>query len=144
MIVPETPEHRVAISRRLREATGLDEPTLERLIRTFYTAARTDPLIGPMFDGMDDWEHHIATITEFWSSVALMTGTYHGQPMAKHAKLPLRPEHFARWLALFEQTARNVCTEPGADLLIEKSRRIAESLQIGISVHRGELPRRSA
>ena len=60
MIVPETPEHRLAISRRLREATGLDEPTLVRLIRGFYAAARIDPLIGPMFDGVDDWEHRIA------------------------------------------------------------------------------------
>jgi hemoglobin len=144
MIVPETPEHRVANSRRLRVATGLDEPTLERLIRAFYTAARTDPLIGPMFDGVDDWEHHIATITEFWASVALMTGSYHGQPMAKHVKLPLQPEHFARWLALFEQTARAVCSQQGAELLIEKSQRIAQSLQMGISVHRGQLPHRSA
>jgi hemoglobin len=143
MIVPETHEHRQAITRQLREATGLDEPTLERLIRTFYATARTDPLIGELFDGVDDWEHHIATITAFWSSVALMTGTYHGQPMAKHVKLPLQPDHFARWLMLFEQTARSVCTQQGADLLIEKSRRIAQSLQFGIDAHRGELPRRS-
>jgi hemoglobin len=139
-MIPETPQHRLAIARQLRDATGLDEATLERLIRAFYATARTDPVIGTLFDGVDDWEHHIATITEFWSSVALMTGTYHGQPMARHVKLPLQPEHFSRWLTLFEQAARATCTKEGADLLMEKARRIAQSLQLGVAVRRGALP----
>ena len=138
---PETPERRAAITRQIQAVTGLDEPALERLVRAFYDAARHDPTIGPLFDDVLDWEAHIARITTFWSSVALMTGRYHGQPMIPHLKLPLEPKHFVRWLELFEQTARAMCSEPGAELLIAKARRIAQSLQLGIEVQRGVLPK---
>lgn len=139
---PETPERRAAITRQIQAATGLDDPLLERLVRTFYGTARHDPVIGPLFDDVQDWETHIARITAFWSSVALMTGRYHGQPLAAHLKLPLEPRHFVRWLALFEQTARTMCSEPGVELLMDKARRIAQSLRLGMDVNRGRLPER--
>ena len=137
---PETPERRAELARGIRAATGLDEAVLERLMRVFYGAARRDPLIGHLFDDVQDWEAHIRRITDFWSSVALMSGRYHGNPMAPHLKLPLEPVHFTRWLALFETAAREVCTEAGARLLLDKARRIAQSLQLGIDAKRGVLP----
>ena len=120
----------------------LDEAILERLVRRFYTAARADPLIGPIFDHVRDWERHIARITAFWSSVALLSGRYSGQPMQAHFPLGLRPEHFARWLALWAETARAECPPAGADLLIERAQRIARSLEYGIEAHAGVLPSR--
>ena len=129
---PETPERRAAISQRLRAATGLDEPTLEAFLRAFYGAARQDPLLGAAFAGVADWEAHIARLTQFWSSVALMTGTYHGQPMQAHAHLGLGTAHFARWLALFEDTATTCLPPAGAAHLIERARRIAASLEMGL------------
>ena len=137
---PETPERRAEFARHIRAATGLDEPVLERVVRAFYATARQDPVIGHLFDHVQDWEAHIARITDFWSSVALMSGRYHGNPMAPHLKLPLEPRHFARWLTLFEKTARDTCSEAGATLLMEKARRIAQSLQFGIEAKRGVLP----
>jgi hemoglobin len=135
--VPEGPERRALLTQEIMAATGLNEPTLERVVRAFYDAAQRDPLLGPKFDHVADWEAHIARITAFWSSVALMSGRYHGQPMAPH----LKPEHFTRWLELFEDTARRLCTPAGAERLIERAHRIAQSLRIGIEVHRGVLPR---
>jgi hemoglobin len=137
---PETPERRAEIARRIRTATGLDEAVLERLVRAFYATARRDPLIGHLFNDVEDWEAHIARITDFWSSVALMSGRYHGNPMAPHLKLPLQPDHFARWLTLFEKTAREICSEAGAALLLDKALRIARSLQLGLEAKRGVLP----
>ncbi|GGJ40348.1 hemerythrin domain-containing protein [Neoroseomonas lacus] len=102
---PETPERRAALSQRLRVATGLDEVTLEAFQRAFYGAARQDPLLCAAFAGVADWDAHIVRLTQLWSSVALMTGTYHGQPMQAHAHLGLGTAHFARWMALFEETA---------------------------------------
>lgn len=139
---PETPERRAELARQIQTATGLDEPMIERLVRAFYGTARHDPIIGRLFDGVEDWEAHIARITAFWSSVALMSGRYHGNPMGPHLKLPLEPPHFARWLSLFERAAREVCSEAGATLLLEKARRIAQSLQFGIEAKRGVLPAR--
>jgi hemoglobin len=139
---PETPERRAEITRQIQAATGLDENLLERVVRTFYGAARQDPVIGHLFDDVQDWEGHIARITTFWSSVALMSGRYHGNPMAPHLKLPLEPPHFVRWLALFESTVRDICSEAGATLLLGKARRIAQSLQFGVEAKRGMLPMR--
>lgn len=139
---PETPERRAELTRQIQAATGLDEPLLERVVRAFYGAARQDPVIGHLFDDVQDWEAHIARITAFWSSVALMSGRYHGNPMAPHLKLPLEPSHFARWLTLFEQTVCDLCSEAGGDLLLEKARRIAQSLQFGVEAKRGVLPMR--
>jgi hemoglobin len=115
---------------------------LERLVRSFYARARHDEVIGHLFDGVRDWEKHIAKITTFWSSVGLLTGRYHGQPLAAHFPLPLQPTHFARWLVLFEKTARETCSAEGADYLMEKAHRIARSLEMGVAVSRGELPSR--
>ncbi|MGD0635277.1 MAG: group III truncated hemoglobin [Beijerinckiaceae bacterium] len=140
MDLTERAERRAAITRDIQAATGLDEAVLEKLVRAFYGAARHDEILGPSFDGVLDWEKHIATITAFWSSVALLTGSYSGRPLAAHLPLDLQPRHFARWLALFERTARDVCPAEGAALLIEKAERIAKSLEIGAAVHRGELP----
>ena len=128
----------------LTPSAALDIATLERLLRAFYATAREDEVIGRLFDKVHDWEAHIARITRFWSSVALMSGSYHGQPMAAHIPLDLHTTHFARWLALFEATARQVCTAQDADYLMEKARRIAQSLDFGCSVHRGELPGRTS
>ncbi len=143
VVFPESAERRAAITREIQAATGLDEAVLERLVRGFYITARQDEVIGHLFDHVGDWEKHIAKITTFWSSVALLTGRYHGQPLAAHFPLPLEPVHFARWLMLFEHTARQVCTPEGADYLLEKAHRIARSLEMGVAVSRGELPSRT-
>jgi hemoglobin len=88
-----------------------------------------------------DWEPHLARMCDFWSSVLLMSGRFKGSPTAAHVRLPdLGPTHFARWLELFRLTARRVCPEPAAALFIARAEMIAQSLQLGIAVSRGELP----
>jgi len=134
-------ERRARITRDLMGTTGIDDAMIERLVRTFYGRVQADSLIGPVFGArIDDWEAHIVKLCAFWSSVALMSGRYHGNPMGPHLKLLLEPRHFARWLTLFEQTARDICSEAGATLLLEKARRIAQSLQLGMEAKRGVLP----
>src|SRR5262245_21734457 len=76
---------RDAIINEIVAHAGINEPMIDRLVRTFYGRARLDPLIGPIFEEtVHDWEAHFARICAFWSSVALMSGRYHGQPMAVH------------------------------------------------------------
>jgi hemoglobin len=140
-IFPETLEQRAANTRAIGEATGLSDAVLECVVRSFYGIAREDPILAPLFAHVADWEAHIAKITAFWSSVALMSGRYHGQPMAAHMPLPLEPAHFVRWLELFEQTVRAICTPEGAEHLMVRARRIAQSLEMGLEVQRGILPK---
>jgi hemoglobin len=107
---------------------------IERLVRGFYARVQEDALIGPIFAArISDWEAHLQRMCAFWSSVALMSGRYHGQPMQKHLPLPVDARHFDRWLALFEATARDLCPPKAADHFIERARRVAESLELGIA-----------
>ncbi|WP_052389488.1 group III truncated hemoglobin [Belnapia moabensis] len=130
--IPETPDRRAALTHEIAARTGLGEDVIESFLRAFYGAARQDPLLGPAFVGVEDWERHIATLTRFWGSVALMTGGYHGQPMRAHTTLALTPTHFARWLDLFERTAREHLSPEGAEHMLERARRIARSLEMGL------------
>jgi len=92
MTVAVTPgvQRRAEITDAIRRETGIDEAMIERLVRGFYRRVREDALIGPVFAArIGDWEPHLARMCAFWSSVALMTGSYHGQPMQKHLPLPV-------------------------------------------------------
>jgi hemoglobin len=135
---------REAIVAEIVARTGIDEAMIERLVREFYGRARLDPLIGPVFDSkVQDWDAHIAQICAFWSSVALMSGRYHGQPMRVHGPLPIDTPHFDRWLAIFTATAQDVCPLAAARHFVERAHKIAESLELGIAFHKGEIrPRR--
>jgi hemoglobin len=118
--------------------TGIDEPMIERLVRSFYAGARLDPLIGPVFaNKVLDWEAHIARMCAFWSSVTLMSGRYHGQPMVAHLPLPVGTPHFDRWLEIFVHTAEEICPPPAAAHFFDRAHRIAESLELGIAARRG-------
>jgi hemoglobin len=125
--------------------TGIDEPMIERLVQTFYGRARLDPLIGPIFENkVRDWEAHIRRMCDFWSSIALMSGRYHGQPMVAHLPLPIDTPHFDRWLEIFAETAQDVCPPAAAAHFLERAHRIAESLELGVAVRKGEIrPKRA-
>jgi hemoglobin len=75
----------------------------------------------------------------FWSSVALMSGRYHGQPMERHMKLPVDAEHFDRWLALFVRTAEQECPPAAAAHFVDRAQRIAQSLELGVASGAGVL-----
>ena len=133
-------QRRAEITAAIQQETGIDEALIERLVRGFYARVREDALIGPVFEArIKDWEPHLQQMFAFWSSVALMTGRYHGQPMRKHLPLPVDARHFDRWLALFEATARDLCSPKAAAHFIERARRIAESLELGIANAHGVL-----
>jgi hemoglobin len=122
------------------ERTGIDDAMIENLVRTFYGRVRHDPLIGPVFESkVEDWEAHIGRLCTFWSSVALMSGRYHGQPMGMHLPLPIDTPHFDRWLEIFAETARDVCPPAAADHFLERAARIADSLELGIAAQKGEI-----
>lgn len=146
MAFAEDPEgaagRRSRITRDLMEKTGIDDAMIERLVRTFYGRVQADPLIGPVFAArIADWETHIKKLCAFWSSVALMTGRYHGQPMQKHLELPVAAEHFDRWIALFETTANELCPPQAAVHFVERARRIADSFELGMAARQGRIAR---
>jgi hemoglobin len=70
---------RAAITSQIQAETGIDEAMIERLVRSFYARVRDDGILGPIFAAkIEEWEAHLQKMFAFWSSVALMTGRYHG------------------------------------------------------------------
>jgi hemoglobin len=133
-------ERRAAIVALTQEKTGIDEAMIETIVRAFYARVQQDALLAPIFDSrITDWELHLKNMFAFWSSMTLHSGRYHGQPMAKHMRLHVDATHFDRWLALFEETARELCPPGAAERFIERARRVAESLELGVASANGVL-----
>jgi hemoglobin len=131
--LPPVRSTRPAVTADLMARTGLDEALLTELVHRFYAKVRADALLGPIFaEHIADWAPHLERMVSFWSSVALMTGRYHGAPVPKHANLPVSWAHFERWLALFRETAHETCSPAGAAHVIERAERIARSLHIAV------------
>jgi hemoglobin len=133
-------ERREQITAEISERTGITEEMIERVVRAFYARVREDAVLAPIFEArIHDWEPHLQQMCAFWSSVALMSGRYHGTPMVKHMPLLVDAEHFDRWLALFEATARDLCPPEAEAHFVERARRIAASLELGIATGAGVL-----
>jgi hemoglobin len=127
-------ERREKITAEITAATGITEAMIERLVHGFYAKVRRDPVLGPIFDArVQHWGRHLDQMCAFWSSVALMSGRYHGTPMVKHVPLPVDAGHFDRWLELFETTAGELCPPQAAAHFVERARRIAASLELGVA-----------
>lgn len=108
---------------------------IERVVHTFYDRIRDDEVLGPIFnDTIHDWDSHLATMVDFWSSIMNVTGRYRGSPPMKHAAVPaIQPEHFVRWVALFGETVDEVCPPPIATSFRLRSERMAVVLSRKIS-----------
>lgn len=116
---------------------GIDRPLIGQVVRTFYDLVRRDTVLGPIFNPrVEVWPAHEAKIVRFWSSVLLMSGEYHGNPMRVHLDIPdLSRADFDRWLSLFASALAAVCTPGQAALFHAKASRIAEALQFVRATH---------
>lgn len=74
----------------LKPGPDLDEALVARVVDAFYDRARTDDVVGPIFNAhiaMPAWPEHLANIRDFWSSMLLGSGRYEGRPMPKHVAM---------------------------------------------------------
>jgi hemoglobin len=112
----------------------LSESEIRHLVNSFYTKVRSDPELGPIFErAVGDWGQHLARMHDFWSSIMLTSGRYHGNPVTVHLRVAgMEPLLFARWLALFNETCRDLFEADIADAFLAKAERIAESLKLAL------------
>jgi hemoglobin len=117
-------------------AEGVSEAQIKQLVETFYDRVLRDPELGPIFHQAlsGRWSEHLRLMVDFWSSVVLRTARYQGKPQAAHMGLSLTPELFGRWLGLFEATAQEIFEPEAAGFFVDRARRIADSLQIGLGI----------
>ncbi|MFZ1751458.1 MAG: group III truncated hemoglobin [Saprospiraceae bacterium] len=108
---------------------------IQKIIDAFYDKVKIDESVGHMFADVN-WEAHLPVMVDFWENVVFYTGGYSGNPMAKHQKLnqtqPLKPEHFQRWLALFNLTIDESYEGENASLLKERAKSIATIMEMKI------------
>jgi len=76
------------------------------LVDSFYEKVRQDDLLANIFNERieDRWLIHLEKMYRFWQTVLLEEHTYTGSPFAPHATLPVKQEHFERWIFLFYKT----------------------------------------
>lgn len=115
------------------EPGALTDDDLTRVVHAFYERVRDDAQLGPVFAGaVADWPEHLATLSSFWSSVMLQSGTYKGNPMRVHSLLGpelVTPARFARWLELWGETTGELLAPEAALRLQEKAARMAVNLR---------------
>lgn len=125
--------------RAAAEAAGVDAAYISLLVDSFYARVRGDDVLGPIFDArITDWPKHLHQMKHFWASVLHASGTFSGNPMQKHIAIPgIEAAEFRRWLALFDETLRAIEPSPEASALVAaRARQIADSLLMGIRIHR--------
>jgi hemoglobin len=115
-------------------STTLDRDAIATLVHIFYDDVRADPVLGPVFVKAigDHWDAHLARMVEFWSTVMLGSRDFQGNVFGKHMALSgIEPDHFRRWLALFQDTATRLFASGVANEFLLVAGRIAASLQYG-------------
>lgn len=122
----------------------ISEDLIKTLVHRFYDKVRDDAILGPIFNNAireEQWPEHLEKMCAFWSSIMLMSGRYHGNPMMAHMRhKTIRPEHFAHWLDLFRHAAGEVAPCEIANLFVARAENIARSLQMGLFYRPGARP----
>lgn len=108
------------------------ENDIQKLVRAFYARVNADDLLSPIFNDLAkvNWEEHLPHLCRFWSTLLFRTTTFDGQPFPKHAVLPLKKEHFTRWVLLFTETVDELFAGAKAEEAKGYARSIADTFQL--------------
>ncbi|TFW13454.1 group III truncated hemoglobin [Duganella callida] len=112
----------------------LSRDTIATLVHQFYDGVRADADIGPVFNAAigAHWDTHLERMVDFWSTVMLGSRNFQGNVYGKHMALRgVQPEHFRRWLQLFEAAVRRLFSPDDATEFLVVANRIGASLQYG-------------
>ena len=108
------------------------------LVDSFYGKIREDSALKDIFNNKieDRWPEHLQKMYNFWQTVLLEEHTYYGSPFMPHAKLPVKLEHFERWLALFYTTVDDLFEGEKAEQAKWQGQRMAEMFHAKIEYHK--------
>lgn len=100
---------------------------IKLMVDRFYDRIKTDELLGGIFHAAigNHWDTHLEKMYRFWQQLLFHEPVYHGRPFDKHRDLPVQPQHFERWLFLFNQTIDEHFSGPNATLAKERAASIA-------------------
>ncbi len=120
----------------IKEAPVSDEAAeaaIRACVKRFYERGDADPLLGPVFaKSIPELEPHLDIVANFWSHALLGTTRYQGTPFGVHVNLPIEPRHFARWLELFVETAKETLPDALAAAAIARAEHMTQCFQSGL------------
>jgi hemoglobin len=121
------------------DAEGITEELIRDVVVEFYRRARRDEQLGPVFEAhVDDWDTHLARMTDFWSAALLRTGRYAGRPVERHRLLGgLKAGHFDRWIELFQDTVRDLCPPGQSEAFLIRAQRMRDGMTMVLGLDRG-------
>lgn len=112
---------------------------LHKLVDAFYSLAKNDELLGPIFHQfVDDWEPHIKKVASFWEATLFSSGTYRGNPMALHQKVDktlnhsLDQSHFNKWVEIWHDTTNSLFIGDRAEMAKQRASNIANIMFLKI------------
>jgi hemoglobin len=115
---------------------ALTGAVIRRLVEAFYVKARQDASLGPVFNALvEDWDAHIEKVSAFWLYATRLDRSYDARDfMPAHIRHPqVQASLLPQWLLLFRQTAREICSEEVANILIDIAERMATSIEISLA-----------
>lgn len=123
---------------KTREIKDLDD--VKFLVNDFYGKIRKDDLLKDIFEDIiqDKWPEHLDKMYRFWQTVLLGDRTYYGAPFPPHRLLPVKEEHFNRWLKLFYETVDTNFHGEKAERAKWQGNRMAEMFLMKIKMFNGE------
>jgi hemoglobin len=109
------------------------EAAIRACVKRFYEKGDSDPLLGPIFaKSIPELAAHLEIVENFWSHALLGTTRYQGTPFGVHVNLPVEPEHFARWLTLFVEAAKETMPDALAAAAIARAEHMTQCFQSGL------------
>ncbi|WP_136685392.1 group III truncated hemoglobin [Falsirhodobacter xinxiangensis] len=108
---------------------------IDIVVADFYARVRSDAVLGPIFAAhVTDWTAHEGRIAAFWRNAILYDRGYEGSPMMAHRRAgDVRPDHFPRWLALFETALHARLPVEVAAAWSALAHRIGAGLRMGVA-----------
>ena len=106
---------------------------IRAFVLRFYEISRADPQLGPLFEAaIQDWDHHVQIVTDFWSTALLGMKLYTGTAYAPHVGLPIEEHHFGRWLTALDRAAKETLPPALAERAMARARHMAVSFKTGL------------
>ncbi len=108
-----------------------NKDNIKTVVDAFYQKVKTDKVIGFFFSEVVtvDWEKHLPKMCAFWENILFFTGEYEGNPIATHRQINqqyvTKPEHFQRWMQLFDATIDELFAGSNANKMKKHSKAIA-------------------
>lgn len=112
----------------------LDLNDIKKLVDKFYAKVQEDEMLSPIFNNViaDKWPKHLEKMYSFWQTVLLEEHTYYGAPFMPHMNLPIKKQHFDRWLRLFYKTLDELFKGEKAAEAKWRANKMAEMFQLKI------------